>query len=96
MFELPKKICSVNSHHTIHIVILLSHVHAFKNVFAERTTEGKTKPIDDWLEGKQLMNIIILIGNFVMFTAIGLSITYYSRKYRLKRKQTRKRANTEL
>lgn len=62
----------------------------------ERTTEGKTKPIDDWFEGKQLINIIIVIGNFVMFTAIGLSITYYSRKYRLKRKQTRKRANTEL
>lgn len=79
----------------------------FLNVVSEKTTERttekttdritqKTTPDEGWQEGKQLINIIIVIGNFVMFTAIGLSITYYSRKYRLKRKQTRKRANTEL
>lgn len=61
----------------------------------EKTTE-RTTPDEGWQEGKQLINIIIVIGNFVLFTVIGLSITYYSRKYRLKRKQTRKRTNTEL
>lgn len=79
----------------------------FLNVVSEKTTERtteittdritqKTTPDEGWQEGKQLINIIIVIGNFVMLTAIGLSITYYSRKYRLKRKQTRKRATTEL
>lgn len=65
----------------------------------EKTTERnieKTTPHEGWQEGKQLINIIIVIGNFVLFTVIGLSITCYSRKYRLNRKQTRKRATTEL
>lgn len=58
------------------------------------TTESTTFD-EGWLEGKQLINTIIAIGNCVLVMIIGLSITLYVRKYRLQRKQIRKRTNTE-
>lgn len=52
-----------------------------------------TKPNEDWLEGKQLINIVIVTGNFVLFGIIGISISIYVKIYRSKRNETRKQAS---
>ncbi|XP_052712882.1 cell death abnormality protein 1-like [Crassostrea angulata] len=51
-----------------------------------------TKPNEDWLEGKQLINILIVTGNFVLFGTIGISIIIYVKIYRSKRNERRKQA----
>lgn len=53
-----------------------------------------TKPNEDWLEGKQLINILIdiITGNFVSFGTIGISRSVYVKMYKSKRNEIRKQA----
>lgn len=70
-------------------------VNNIKNFYAccrfNISTES-TKPNEDWLEGKQLINILIVTGNFVLFGTIGISIIIYVKIYRSKRNERRKQA----